>query len=563
VEAESGRRLEDAWDFDLVWNTHDGPVPWSERGRVTDMGHAEFLEGGIDRREAKPSPFRTLQEVLVFDAVREYGLPDFDDLVTFYEKHYRDGQRQYPEQVFTGGYYKTIVSGAIETFGWEWLLMAAADQEAFERILDSIFRFSLHHYRAWARTRIEVFICHDDMVWTQGAFMDPAFYRRVIFPRYAALWKPLKDAGKKVLFCSDGDWSMFLADIADAGADGFIFEPMAPLEHVVRDFGRTNALPDTPGPAPMSHKAGAMGRSWHNGAKDAREGAVNLGLNFDEQWRRAMEVNPAFIFVTGWNEWIAGRYTEWSKYTDADCYYPGGLFVDQYTHEYSRDCEPMRGGHTDNYYYQLAAWVRRFKGVREMPRAKGPSSIAIDGRFDDWADVTPEYRDTIGDVTHRDHPGYGTLVYRNNTGRNDFVIAKAAYDKDNLYFFIQTREAITPYTDPHWMLLLIDMDQHAGTGCLGYDYVVNLEVPSATETKVKAWKNNAWVNIGAAAYRVSGNGMEVAISRALIGASGERPVFDFKWADNVQDLSDVADFGVNGDTAPNRRWNYRFSVAAE
>ncbi len=242
VEAESGRRLEDAWDFDLVWNTHDGPVPWSERGRVTDMGHAEFLEGGIDRREAKPSPFRTLQEVLAFDAVAEYGLLDFDDLVTFYEKHYRDGQRQYPEQVFTGGYYKTIVSGAIETFGWEWLLMAAADQEAFERILDSIFRLSLHHYRAWARTSIEVFICHDDMVWTQGAFMDPAFYRRVIFPRYAALWKPLKDAGKKVLFCSDGDWSMFLADIADAGADGFIFEPMVPLEHVVRDFGRTHVI---------------------------------------------------------------------------------------------------------------------------------------------------------------------------------------------------------------------------------------------------------------------------------------------------------------------------------
>lgn len=324
-----------------------------------------------------------------------------------------------------------------------------------------------------------------------------------------------------------------------------------------------NALPDTPGPAPMSHKAGAMGRSWHNGAKDPREGAVNLGLNFDEQWRRAMEVNPAFIFVTGWNEWIAGRYTEWSKYTDADCYYPGGLFVDQYTQEYSRDCEPMRGGHTDNYYYQLAAWVRRFKGVREMPRAKGPSSIAIDGRFDDWADVTPEYRDTIGDVTHRNHPGYGTLVYHNETGRNDFVIAKAAYDQDNLCFFIQTRNPITPYTDPHWMILLIDMDQYAGTGCLGYDYVVNLEVPSNTDTTVKAWKNNAWVNIGTAAYRVSGNGMELAVSRALIGATQEHPVFDFKWADNVQDLSDVADFGVNGDSAPNRRWNYRFSVAAD
>ncbi len=242
VEAKSSQRFEDAWDFDLIWNTHDGPTPWSERGRTTDMGHAEFLEGGIDRREATPSPFRTIHEVHAFDAVCEYGLPDMDGLIVFYEQHYREGRQQYPEQVFTGGYYKTMVSGAIEAFGWEWLLTAAAYHDVFERILDSIFRLSLHHYHAWARTSIEVFICHDDMVWTQGAFMNPAFYRRVIFPRYAALWKPLKKAGKKVLFCSDGDWNMFLEDIADAGADGFIFEPMVPLDRVVRDFGKTHVV---------------------------------------------------------------------------------------------------------------------------------------------------------------------------------------------------------------------------------------------------------------------------------------------------------------------------------
>ena len=171
-------------------------------------------------------------------------------------------------------------------------------------------------------------------------------------------------------------------------------------------------------------------------------------MNFEEQWQRALEVNPKFIFVTGWNEWIAGRYTQWSKYTDADCYYPGGLFVDEYTQEYSRDCEPMRGGHGDNYYYQLAAWVRRFKGVRERPVAPGPSQIVIDGLFDDWQKVEPEFRDTIGDTLHRDHKGYGDLVYRNETGRNDFVILKAAYDADNLYFFAQTLDKISPSHGP-------------------------------------------------------------------------------------------------------------------
>ncbi len=322
-----------------------------------------------------------------------------------------------------------------------------------------------------------------------------------------------------------------------------------------------NALPHTPGPAPMSHRAGAMGRSWHDGKKDERAGAVNLGLNFDEQWRRALEANPQFIFVTGWNEWIAGRYPKWSKYTDADCYYPGGLFVDEYTQEYSRDCEPMRGGHGDNYYCQLAAWVRRFKGVRESLLASGPSRIVIDGTFGDWQDVQPEFRDTIGDTVHRAHAGYGNLYYRDDSGRNDFVILKAAFDAANLYFFAQTLHKITPRTDRHWMLLFLDADQNAKTGWLGYDFVVNLEVPTDTETTVKAWLHGSWETVGQAAYRVNGNGMELAIPRRLIKQAAGPPAVDFHWADNVDKLDDPSEFGLHGDSAPNRRWNYRFQIA--
>ncbi len=321
-----------------------------------------------------------------------------------------------------------------------------------------------------------------------------------------------------------------------------------------------NALPNTPGPAPMSHKTGAMGRSWHNGAKDTREGAVNLGLNFEEQWSRALEVNPEFIFVTGWNEWVAGRYMEWSTYKESECYYPAGLFVDEYTQEYSRDCEPMRGGHTDNYYYQLASWVRRYKGVRECPTAQGPGKISVDGAFEEWNAIVPEFRDTIGDVKHRDHLGYGNTPYKNDTGRNDFVLAKAAYDAEYLYFFVQTPASITPHTDPHWMLLLLDADQNARTGWLGYDCILNLEVSSDSATTVKAWRNGGWETIGKARYAVNGNGMELAVPRELVGAAEGNPAFDFHWADNNQGFSDVSELGVNGDSAPNRRWNYRFSV---
>ena len=242
VRAGTGLGFDDAWEIDLVWSTNDGPVPWSERGRVTDMGHAEFLEGGTDRREAKPSPFASPEQVLEFDAVAEYGLPEAGGLTDYYEELYTRRQAERPGQVYPGGYYKTLVSGAIESFGWENLLAAAADRDGFARVLDSFFRLSLHHYEAWARTSIEVFICHDDMVWSEGPFMSPELYRRAIFPRYAELWRPLKAAGKKVLYCSDGDYTMFLEDVAAAGADGFIFEPLTSLEKVARLFGQTHVI---------------------------------------------------------------------------------------------------------------------------------------------------------------------------------------------------------------------------------------------------------------------------------------------------------------------------------
>jgi hypothetical protein len=230
------------WDVDFIWSTPGPPVPWEQRGRTTDMGHAEFLEGGTDWRLPKSCPFVTPEDVWAFDAVAEYGLEDHGALVRYYEGLYQDARRDYPEQVWTGGYYPTIYSGAIAAFGWDMLLLAAADARRFARVIDSIYRYTMHQYLAWAETSIEFFMCHDDMVWTQGPFMSPSFYRSEVFPRFQALWAVLHKAGKKVVFTSDGDYSMFVDDIVAAGADVLCFEPMTALEPVVAKYGQTHGI---------------------------------------------------------------------------------------------------------------------------------------------------------------------------------------------------------------------------------------------------------------------------------------------------------------------------------
>lgn len=242
-DPDSIRVFYDAWDFDMLWNANDGlHADWFHYGRATDMGHAKYAENGSDFRQASACPFQHVEEVWAFDAVSEYGVEEMATQVQAYETWWQSEQAKSPHQLVTGGYYKTIISGAIQAFGWDMLLEAAADLRQFETVLDSFFRLTLHHMEAWARTSAEVIIQHDDFVWTAGPFLHPEFYREVIIPRYAALWKPLHEAGKKVLFCSDGTFTQFAEDLATAGADGFIFEPSNPFEEMVDIFGASHVL---------------------------------------------------------------------------------------------------------------------------------------------------------------------------------------------------------------------------------------------------------------------------------------------------------------------------------
>jgi hypothetical protein len=60
-------------------------------------------------------------------------------------------------------------------------------------------------------------------------------------------------------------------------------------------------------------------------------------------------------------------------------------------------------------------------------------------------------------------------------------------------------------------------------------------------------------------YRVHGSEMEIAIPRAQIGQTDRsRIAFDFHWTDNIPFGTDIVRFALDGDSAPNGRFNYRF-----
>ncbi len=299
----------------------------------------------------------------------------------------------------------------------------------------------------------------------------------------------------------------------------------------------------------MSEGDRVYGRTWHNDARDTSPGAVDRGPNFAEQFEHALKEDPNFIFITGWNEWIAMRFGEFNGIKKPV------MFVDQFDQEYSRDIEPMKGGHTDNYYYQMVNYIRRFKGARSVPKASREISINKNTSWAAWQKVSPTYLDATGEILPRDHNGIGKeLHYTDKSGRNDIRMCKIARDAKNLVFYVECTKKISPRTDAQWMQLFISTGH--GPAWEGYQFAVNRISPSSKavlEVCEGGWK---WRKLASVDYKLDGNKLMIIIPRKLLGFATKAVDLQFKWADNCLKGGDIISAWTQGDTAPSGRARY-------
>lgn len=348
---------------------------------------------------------------------------------------------------------------------------------------------------------------------------------------------------------------------------------MSPEELASKHDGRLEEFAVTPAqhPVTMTSEPMGVGKSWSKAFGQPRldehdmpdsayvpwlgrkvADPTGYGIYFQERWEEALEADPEFLYLNDWNEWTAGKY-------DGEVGWLGRqnpfMFVDQYNAEFNRTISPMKGGYTDNFYMQMAQNIRRYKGVRPVPENRGYVRTRIDGDFSDWDRVKVEYRDTRGDTARRDAPGYAGIHYSDDSGRNDILVSKVAVGKDAVSFYARTADDITPSSDPNWMLLLIDADSDNSTGWYGYDLLVNKNITGASRGEVLKYSGGEWIAAGEYGFAVSGSELELSIPRTILGDVSS---FDFKWTDNPQELADPISLCLHGDTAPNRRFNYRF-----
>lgn len=365
-------------------------------------------------------------------------------------------------------------------------------------------------------------------------------------------WGYYKWNGKRFVG-KEGNWSFGL-DLGDKDVQN-----LSPRDRASRWKGQIEEISVTPAQHPIS----MIGKSWRASTGEPQLNDHDLpvdtyvpqmgkvmsrptayGIYFQDRWDEALSVDPPFIYLNDWNEWTAGKYMQNPTVTFMGRNGSNFFFVDQYNEEFNRTIGPMKGGFTDNYYMQMVANIRKYKGVRAIPENHG--------LFTSWDAITTEYRDTRGDIVHRDYDGYAGEHYIDTLGRNDILLSKVGVTSKDIMFRVTAADNLTPSNGKDWMLLFIDADKNSSTGWNGYDFMVS------GSTISKYVSGTGWKACGSVQSHVDGRDLYVTVSRKLIGAKGRRITFDFKWADNPANLDTPIGLALGGDTAPNRRFNYRF-----
>ena len=303
---------------------------------------------------------------------------------------------------------------------------------------------------------------------------------------------------------------------------------------------------------------GAWGRSFHGGAMDIRENAYEYGFNFAEQWEYALKIDPKIVFVTGWNEWTAGRWTfdrrqptsftltnEEGSWTYSRDGIPEtrGVMCDACSLEYSRDIEPMKGGYFDSYYMQLIEYVRRFKG-------------GYPDCTDDGSGV--EYPAFGVPSPGRSCRGYGKYFYTAEKARNTIASMSVKSDKDTIVFTCRYESDLIPEGN-YARLYVVPLTQPVyGSVLAPYRTATYIVRPDGTVTR---YLNKTESAAGKAAASVSGDTVSYTVPRSVLSLPSDAPVsLDFKWADGIKADNTVEDFYLNGTTAPYGRLCCRYET---
>ena len=191
--------------------------------------------------------FKTEEEILAYNPMQ-----DTEGRIRITSKAYRkeridqciNGQKMVGDStLITGLYYTTLFQNFIMAFGWElFLITAKLEPVRFKETIERFTEFSVRNIEEWVAADTEIIFCHDDLALTRGLVFPKKWYDENIFPNYERIFDPIKKAGKKLIFVSDGNYSELIDDLFAVGVDGLMVDNYVELEPVLKKYGNSKVI---------------------------------------------------------------------------------------------------------------------------------------------------------------------------------------------------------------------------------------------------------------------------------------------------------------------------------
>jgi hypothetical protein len=232
----------------------DGPLPrprFEQSGQSADhQSHTvRWGDGESGTFEHGEGYFHSPEEVFNFHPLEKADFRDWKHVVVdwdfsseeiIYERLRKDFPAEWGNHAPAGvasevGFYNTMFMWPLLTFGWDLFLQCCLNPR-FEPVMAEFREINRRVFRAFARLPINFVTCHDDIVMTRGPVCSPRWMHKYIFPAYEELWGILRDAGKKVIFMSDGCMDAYAGDVMACGAVGIISEPYTDYKAIARRY---------------------------------------------------------------------------------------------------------------------------------------------------------------------------------------------------------------------------------------------------------------------------------------------------------------------------------------
>jgi hypothetical protein len=126
----------------------------------------------------------------------------------------------FDDRWYARGAWITYFEQLQQLVGMENFLMALAlEPPELEQLMDDLLAFNLHWIDRWIKLEYDGLHFADDWGGQHRLLVRPQTWRRLFKPRYAEMFKKVKQAGMQVWYHSDGYINEILPDLVEIGVD--------------------------------------------------------------------------------------------------------------------------------------------------------------------------------------------------------------------------------------------------------------------------------------------------------------------------------------------------------